>query len=46
MKPLLDQNFVSYLGYAIDVERKAMRKEFRDPDRDPTRWLQVYLNIV
>lgn len=41
MKPLLDDDFVAYLGYAVDKERAAQRKVGRDPDREPGAWLQV-----
>lgn len=41
MKPLLDNNFVAYMGYAIEQERDAIATDGMDPDREPTRWLQV-----
>ncbi len=41
MKPLLDDKFVAYMGYAIQTEREAIEKRGLDPDREPSRWLQV-----
>lgn len=41
MKPLLDDNFVAYMGYAIQKEKEEIAKSGMDPDREPTRWLQV-----
>ncbi|CAM9288324.1 unnamed protein product, partial [Laminaria digitata] len=41
MKPLLDDNFVAYMGYAIMQEREEIVKSGLNPDREPTRWLQV-----
>ena len=41
MKPLLDQDLVAYLGYAIDKERELCRERGDDPDKAPTTWLQV-----
>ncbi|CAN0045447.1 unnamed protein product, partial [Discosporangium mesarthrocarpum] len=41
MKPLLDQDFVAYLSYAIDVERENIRRNSMDPDQEPTQWLQA-----
>ncbi|CAM9251597.1 unnamed protein product [Ectocarpus sp. 4 AP-2014] len=41
MKPLLDDKFVAYMGYAIQTEREAIEKRGLNPDREPSRWLQV-----
>ncbi|CBJ26974.1 conserved unknown protein [Ectocarpus siliculosus] len=41
MKPLLDDKFVAYMGYAIQTEREAVDKRGLNPDREPSRWLQV-----
>lgn len=41
MKPLLDKEFVAYMGYAIQQEREDIEKRGMNPDREPTRWLQV-----
>lgn len=41
MKPLLDDNFVAYLAYAIQKERDDLSKQGFDPDREQSRWLQV-----
>ncbi|KAG5178419.1 hypothetical protein JKP88DRAFT_201663 [Tribonema minus] len=41
MKPLLNADFVAYLAYAIEKERGALRAKGMDPDREPSRWLQV-----
>lgn len=41
MKPLLDDKFIAYMGYAIQTEREAIEKRGLNPDREPSRWLQV-----
>ncbi|CAN0278710.1 unnamed protein product [Pylaiella littoralis] len=41
MKPLLDDKFVAYMGYAIQTEREDIEKRGLSPDREPSRWLQV-----
>ena len=41
MKPLLDDKFVAYMGYAIQTEREAIEERGLNPDREPSRWLQV-----
>jgi hypothetical protein len=41
MKPLLNAEFVAYLAYAIEKERKELRRQGFNPDREPSRWLQV-----
>ena len=41
MKPLLDQDFIAYMAYAIQKEREAVRRRGMNPDREPSRWLEV-----
>ena len=41
MKPLLDDDLVAYLDYAIDKEREVCKGRGDDPDKAPTTWLQV-----
>lgn len=41
MKPLLDDNFVAYLTYAIHKERNDIARHGVDPDLEQSRWLQV-----
>jgi hypothetical protein len=41
MKPLLDDDLVAFLGYAIDRERDLCRSRGLNPDLAPTTWLQV-----
>ncbi|CAM9484567.1 unnamed protein product, partial [Chrysoparadoxa australica] len=45
MKPILDQDFVAYLRYAIEQERADIVSSGLDPNREPTTWLQV-LGII
>lgn len=41
MKALLNSDFVAYMGYAIEKEREVLRQRGMDPDKLPSRWLQV-----
>jgi len=45
MRPLLDQDFIAYLDYAIDKEREGIRGRNLNPDLEPTEWLQI-LGII